>query len=629
MMNLPILKFKYKSFTDLDTTSTSYIDGGIVPLLENVDSLGQTRLIEVYSNYVFNFINETIQLFNKEFIVSFIDSPFGFFNIIDSHNLYIKNFNQRIKLGQSLFSSELKNIIQVFPKDDEEVLATLSNIPSDKVKKSKLVLCDVCEKEIGFDIDLENLEVCFRTIKEGDISIFSVSESNLSLFRNYFSLNNLFINGIFFLNTTVNNRNFFNTHTSDQNIENPFKNGIYFIIASTKSETSEYFVELNLDKEIKPIISEYFNKLESDKLVYGEWVDIGNYKGDKNLKAKNFIKEYSRQIEKISVEYNSNPKFTLADLVKETKIQQVTKEFIEVNQGENILFLELETNQVTPPTFYTSLKKVDQLKIDKKYLSLKLNETLILRDFLLNFFRTNIGVKIIESISFNYFNAEDILSIWLFLPSISQQEKILFSLDRINELKKVTKDINYDLIFNPLTFDDADKKISNMLDSIGQLNDSELIKRLIYEGESKTLEFKQTFSVNVKDNTKQKFIEDASIKTIGAFLNSDGGILLIGVSDFGELTGMENEINLFYKSLDQFLLHFKNVLRSRIGEQYYPFISYRIIDISGKLIVYVKCKQSKSEVYIDGKDFYVRTNPATDKLEGPKLVSYIKHHFNF
>ena len=41
----------------------------------------------------------------------------------------------------------------------------------------------------------------------------------------------------------------------------------------------------------------------------------------------------------------------------------------------------------------------------------------------------------------------------------------------------------------------------------------------------------------------------------------------------------------------------------------------------------VECKKSTKGCFLDKKDFYVRTNPATDKLEGLKLVEYIKNHF--
>jgi predicted HTH transcriptional regulator len=112
-------------------------------------------------------------------------------------------------------------------------------------------------------------------------------------------------------------------------------------------------------------------------------------------------------------------------------------------------------------------------------------------------------------------------------------------------------------------------------------------------------------------------------------MNSDGGVLIVGVADNGDLIGLENEINKFYKNNDSFLLHVKNAIKNRIGEQFYPFIDYRLVELENKVILYVECLPSNSAVYVDSKDFYVRTNPATDKLEGPKLVSYINNHQNF
>jgi hypothetical protein len=59
----------------------------------------------------------------------------------------------------------------------------------------------------------------------------------------------------------------------------------------------------------------------------------------------------------------------------------------------------------------------------------------------------------------------------------------------------------------------------------------------------------------------------------------------------------------------------------------HPYISYEIVSVNGINIFYVACKQSTEPCYLNGQDFYVRTNPATDKLEGPKLVSYVQNHF--
>ena len=70
----------------------------------------------------------------------------------------------------------------------------------------------------------------------------------------------------------------------------------------------------------------------------------------------------------------------------------------------------------------------------------------------------------------------------------------------------------------------------------GHRNAAELIKR----GESKTLEFKSTLRWNLKENRQDdKFITHAVLKTVAAFLNTDGGDLLIGVADDGAIVGIE------------------------------------------------------------------------------------------
>ena len=54
---------------------------------------------------------------------------------------------------------------------------------------------------------------------------------------------------------------------------------------------------------------------------------------------------------------------------------------------------------------------------------------------------------------------------------------------------------------------------------------------IVAKGESKTVEFKETFALDVKKGTKEKYIEKSALKTIVAFLNAEGGDLLVGVND--------------------------------------------------------------------------------------------------
>lgn len=154
-----------------------------------------------------------------------------------------------------------------------------------------------------------------------------------------------------------------------------------------------------------------------------------------------------------------------------------------------------------------------------------------------------------------------------------------------------------------------------------------LVKKLhvaIESGESKTVEFKSTLSLDLKKNSKEKYIELAALKTICGFLNSDGGLLIIGLDDTGGILGLDQEIEKFYQSNDKFLLHFRGLLKTKLGEKFFESIDQHLIRIDNKSILLVDCKPSTVPAYIEGTDYYIRTNPSTEKLDGPQLVDYIR-----
>ena len=84
---------------------------------------------------------------------------------------------------------------------------------------------------------------------------------------------------------------------------------------------------------------------------------------------------------------------------------------------------------------------------------------------------------------------------------------------------------------------------------------------------------------------------------------------------------------MFGDSNDKYLLHFKNLFKSQIGEQYYPLVNYQLEAVDEHVILHVVCGRSDQEVFVSGKDFYIRTNPATDRLDGPKQIQYIRKRF--
>ena len=95
------------------------------------------------------------------------------------------------------------------------------------------------------------------------------------------------------------------------------------------------------------------------------------------------------------------------------------------------------------------------------------------------------------------------------------------------------------------------------------INDPDIrLKEIIKNGESNTLEFKSTMRMNLNTNQPGKEIELAWLKAATAFMNSDGGILLLGVNDRGDIVGLEPDK---FENEDKCLLHFKNLINQHIG----------------------------------------------------------------
>jgi Alw26I/Eco31I/Esp3I family type II restriction m6 adenine DNA methyltransferase len=159
-------------------------------------------------------------------------------------------------------------------------------------------------------------------------------------------------------------------------------------------------------------------------------------------------------------------------------------------------------------------------------------------------------------------------------------------------------------------------------------------QNLINQGESSQLEFKSTLRVDLKTNKPEKFIEHSVLKTLAAFLNSDGGTLLIGVSDTKEVLGLENDFNSFSKpdKLDEFQKHFDNLIAKSIGNHCHHYLKVEFPNLEGKTICAVTITDKSSEpIYItdeSGKEtFYIRRLASTIDLKPSETAKYIKEHW--
>ncbi|WP_271762413.1 Eco57I restriction-modification methylase domain-containing protein [Anabaena sp. CS-542/02] len=166
--------------------------------------------------------------------------------------------------------------------------------------------------------------------------------------------------------------------------------------------------------------------------------------------------------------------------------------------------------------------------------------------------------------------------------------------------------------------------------------DAEIIE-LIQQGEGAKIEFKSTARWNLRDNKQDKAMEHEIVKTVAAFLNADGGTLLIGVNDDGEPLGLTNDYQTLRKqNNDGYMLFLNNDLLLReIGKDSGTLFQITFHQVSGQDVCRVIVKPSPKPVYVKVKDnsgreeevFYLRSNNSSVKLSTKEAVEYSKNRW--
>lgn len=151
------------------------------------------------------------------------------------------------------------------------------------------------------------------------------------------------------------------------------------------------------------------------------------------------------------------------------------------------------------------------------------------------------------------------------------------------------------------------------------------VKKLIRNGESEQVEFKSTLRWNLKTDKKDKAIETAWLKTLVAFLNTDGGTLLVGVEDDGRVLGTAPDR---FENSDKYLLHVNNLIRQHIGLGFAGSIRFDLSPLGDDYVLVVRCRRSRQPVFLKmGQEeaFYVRVGPGSRKLSPSEVVAYVTH----
>jgi len=127
---------------------------------------------------------------------------------------------------------------------------------------------------------------------------------------------------------------------------------------------------------------------------------------------------------------------------------------------------------------------------------------------------------------------------------------------------------------------------------------------LLSEGEHGRLEFKGCFF------DKKTEVSKGIIKTLIAFLNTDGGELVIGLSDVGEVVGIDQELELT-KGKDKLELKIRDVLKTGLSSTVHSQYRIKFEEYQGKTLCRIDVSPSNKKIFDSKGGFFRRDGNRT------------------
>jgi len=159
------------------------------------------------------------------------------------------------------------------------------------------------------------------------------------------------------------------------------------------------------------------------------------------------------------------------------------------------------------------------------------------------------------------------------------------------------------------------------------------IDDIIKTHENEGVEYKRSFRWNHYTGKVDKFMHRKITRAISSFLNTEGGILVIGVDDDRKIIGVEKDIlsynkNNIQKGKDLFLTDIGEKIRKNISASANLLCRPVFKSINNKEIVIINIKKSAQPFFHSKKDFYIRNQNATIKLSKEETYDFFKYKFN-
>ena len=157
-------------------------------------------------------------------------------------------------------------------------------------------------------------------------------------------------------------------------------------------------------------------------------------------------------------------------------------------------------------------------------------------------------------------------------------------------------------------------------------------EELLIDDETRAVEYKQTARWNVREQRRDKRMEQVVVKTVAGLLNDRGGTLLIGVTDSREPVGLDDDYaQVKPASADGYVNWLDTLFENNLGHAGANRLDIRIDRVNSHDICRIDVPASSRPIWVKNKKgadaLYQRRNNSTREVPAAEVDAFISERF--
>lgn len=157
------------------------------------------------------------------------------------------------------------------------------------------------------------------------------------------------------------------------------------------------------------------------------------------------------------------------------------------------------------------------------------------------------------------------------------------------------------------------------------------ITALLNALEGPTLEFKSSLRWDYKEQKINKELERVAARTLAAFMNAEGGTLVVGVSPDRRVLGLDADlVTISQHDLDGWEGALRTALNNHLDKDVAAVVAVNFAAVDGQTVALVRADRETKPIFLRNNnqtEFHVRAGNRTEMMGVQEATSYIQKHF--